>query len=148
MQSSWSKGISETNLKLKIPCSKWMHQPVTSQVDACTSQAYACMYCMHCPMTSKANACSYCMGSVVSISSQIYLSSPATLAEMMALNIDISLNRLINGIHHLSCCHCSVSGFGKKYWQYSKKWENTHLVSDQTSQKTILNRFLSCHRKW
>jgi hypothetical protein len=28
---------------------------------------------MHCPMTSQADACSYCVGSVVSISSQIYL---------------------------------------------------------------------------
>ncbi len=72
-QSSWSKGISETNLKLLIPCSKCMHQPVTSQADACTSQAYACMYCMHCPMTSQANACSYCMDSVVLIFSRIYL---------------------------------------------------------------------------
>jgi hypothetical protein len=26
-----------------------MHRPVTSQANACTSQAYACMYCMHCP---------------------------------------------------------------------------------------------------
>jgi hypothetical protein len=42
---------------------------VTSQVDACTSLAYACMYFMHCPMTSQADACSYCMGSVVLISS-------------------------------------------------------------------------------
>jgi hypothetical protein len=57
-QISWSKGISETNLKLKIPCSKCMHQPVTSQADAYTSQSQAdaytsqaCsfMYCMHCP---------------------------------------------------------------------------------------------------
>ncbi len=72
-QSSWSKGISETNLKLKIPCSKCMHQPVTSQANACTSQAYACMYCMHCPMMSEVDACSYCLGSVVLISSQIYL---------------------------------------------------------------------------
>jgi len=50
-----------------------MHRPVTSWADACTSQAYACMYCMHCPMTSQADACSYCMGSVVLILSQIYL---------------------------------------------------------------------------
>jgi hypothetical protein len=48
-QISWSKGISETNLKLKIPCSKCMHQPVTSQADAYTSQACSFMYCMHCP---------------------------------------------------------------------------------------------------
>ncbi len=65
-QSSWSKGISETNLKLQMPCSKYMHRPVMSQADACT-------YCMHCPLTSQADACSYCMGPVVSISSWIYL---------------------------------------------------------------------------
>jgi hypothetical protein len=53
MQSSWSKGISKTNLKLYIPCSKCMHCNVTSQADACTSQAYACMFCMHCPMMSQ-----------------------------------------------------------------------------------------------
>jgi len=51
--------------KQQSPCSKCMHWPVTSQADACTSQAYTCMYCMHCPMTSQADACSYCMGSVV-----------------------------------------------------------------------------------
>jgi hypothetical protein len=44
-----SKGISETNLKIKIPCTKCMHRTVMSQADACTSQAYACMYCIHCP---------------------------------------------------------------------------------------------------
>jgi len=44
-----------------------------SQANACTSQAYACMYCMHCPMTSQANADSYCMSSVVLILCQIYL---------------------------------------------------------------------------
>ncbi len=70
-QSSQSKGISETNLKLQIPCSKCMHQPVMSQADACTSKAYACKFCMHCPMMSQANACSYCRGSVVLILSWI-----------------------------------------------------------------------------
>jgi hypothetical protein len=50
-----------------------MHWPVTSQADACTSQAYSSMYYMHCPMTSQADACSYCMGSVVLISSWLYL---------------------------------------------------------------------------
>jgi hypothetical protein len=73
VQSSWSKGISETNLKLYIPYSKCMHQPVTSHANACNSQAYASMYCMHCPMTSQADACSYCMGSVALILSRIYL---------------------------------------------------------------------------
>ncbi len=34
---------------------------------------HACMYCMYCSMTSQANACSYCMGSAVLISCQIYL---------------------------------------------------------------------------
>jgi hypothetical protein len=48
-QSSWSKDISETNLKLQIPCSKCMYWPVMSQADACTSQAYACMYCFIAP---------------------------------------------------------------------------------------------------
>jgi hypothetical protein len=72
-QSSWSKGISETNLKLKIPCHYCMYWPVTSQADAWTSQANARMYCMHCYMMSKADACSYCMCSVVLISSKIYL---------------------------------------------------------------------------
>ncbi len=71
-QSSWSKGISEANLKLLIPCSKCMQQPCDRPV---TSQADACMYCNHCPMTSQANACSYCMGSVVLILSRIYLYS-------------------------------------------------------------------------
>ncbi len=73
IQCSWSKGVSETNLKLKIPCRKCMHWPVTSQANACTSHSYPCMYCLPCPMTSQADACSYCMDSVVSISSQIYL---------------------------------------------------------------------------
>ncbi len=72
-QSSWSNGISEINLKLKIPCCYCMYWPVTSQADAWTSQANACMYCMHCPMMSQTDACSYSTGSVVLISSQIYL---------------------------------------------------------------------------
>ncbi len=56
------------------PCCNCMHRPaVTSQANACTSQAYACMYCMHCPMMSQADACSYCMGSIVLILSWIYL---------------------------------------------------------------------------
>jgi hypothetical protein len=68
------KVFSETNLKLKISCSRCMHhQPVMSQANACTSQAYACMYFMHCPMMSQTDAWSYCMGSVVWILSQIYL---------------------------------------------------------------------------
>ncbi len=46
-----------------------MYQPVMSQADTCTSQAYACMYCMHCPRMSQAKACRYCMGPVVLISS-------------------------------------------------------------------------------
>ncbi len=50
-----------------------MHRPVMSQAYAFTSQAYACMYCMHCSMMSQADACSYCMVSVVWISSWIYL---------------------------------------------------------------------------
>ncbi len=50
-----------------------MHWAVTSQANACTSQVCTCMYCMHCPMTSQADACSYCLGSVVLISSLIYL---------------------------------------------------------------------------
>jgi hypothetical protein len=44
-----------------------------SQAGACSSQANACPYCMHCPITSQADACSYCMGSVVLNSSQICL---------------------------------------------------------------------------
>ncbi len=72
-QSSWCKGISETKSKWQSPCNYCMHQPVTSQANACTSHAYGCMCCMHCPMTSQADACSYCMGSVVLILSRIYL---------------------------------------------------------------------------
>jgi len=49
-QSSWSKGISETNL----------------------NRSHAVSACMHCPMMSQADAFSYCLGSV-SISSWIYL---------------------------------------------------------------------------
>jgi hypothetical protein len=37
-------------------CMYSMHWPVMSQAAACTSQAYACMYCMHCPMMSQADA--------------------------------------------------------------------------------------------
>jgi hypothetical protein len=44
-----------------------MNQPVMSQANACI--------CMHYPMMSQTDACSYCMGSVVLISSQIYLYS-------------------------------------------------------------------------
>ncbi len=48
-QSSWRKGISETNSKLKIPCSKCMQQlwnwPMTSQADACTTGR--CMHVLH-----------------------------------------------------------------------------------------------------
>ncbi len=51
------------------------HAVSKPQADACTSQAYACMYYMHCPMASKADACTYCMGSVVLILSGIYLYS-------------------------------------------------------------------------
>jgi hypothetical protein len=72
LQSSWSKGISETNLKLQIPCSKCMQQPCDWPV---MSQADACTHCMHCPMISQADACSYCMGSVVLILSRIHLYS-------------------------------------------------------------------------
>jgi hypothetical protein len=50
-----------------------MHQPVMSQADACTSQAYEFMYCMHYPMMSQADAYSYCMGPVFFILSWIYL---------------------------------------------------------------------------
>jgi len=64
--------LSETNLKLWIPCSKCMHRPMMSQADACTSQAYTCMYCMHCPIMSQADACNYCMGYVVLFLSRIY----------------------------------------------------------------------------
>ncbi len=53
--------------------------------DACTSQAYVCMYCMHCPMMSQVDACSYCMGSVVLISSGIYLYLQL-LWELLSLN--------------------------------------------------------------
>jgi hypothetical protein len=53
LQSSWSKGISEMRLKHQNPCSKCMHWPVISQADACTSQAYEWIYCMHCPMMSQ-----------------------------------------------------------------------------------------------
>ncbi len=67
------KGISEVKSKQQSPCSNCMHRHVMSQVNACTSQAYACMYCMNCPMMSQANSCSYCMGSVVLISSWIFL---------------------------------------------------------------------------
>ncbi len=65
--------ISETNLKLLIPCSKCMHRPMTCMHQPVMSQANACMYCMQCPMMSQANACNFCMGSIVLISSQIYL---------------------------------------------------------------------------
>ncbi len=51
VHSSWSKGISETNLKLQIPCSKCMQQPCDQPM---MSQANACTYCMHCPMMSQA----------------------------------------------------------------------------------------------
>ncbi len=44
-----------------------------NRLDACTSKAYACLYCMHYSMMSQANACSYCMGSLVLILSRIYL---------------------------------------------------------------------------
>ncbi len=54
-------------------CMYCIHCCMTSQADACSSQAYACMYCIHCPMTSKADAYSYYMGSVVLILSWIYL---------------------------------------------------------------------------
>ncbi len=47
------------------PCSICMHRPVTSQADGCTSQAYAYLYCMLCPMTLQPDACIYCMGSIV-----------------------------------------------------------------------------------
>jgi hypothetical protein len=60
--------MSDTNLKLKIPCTRCMHKPVMSQADACT-------FCMDCPMTSQADACTYCMGSVVLILPRIYLYS-------------------------------------------------------------------------
>jgi hypothetical protein len=53
MQSSWSKGISEMKSKHQSPCSNCMHQPVTSQADACT----------------------YCMGSEVSSLHRTYLYS-------------------------------------------------------------------------
>ncbi len=98
MQSSWSKGISETNLKLQIPCSKCMHWSVMSQADAFTSQAYACMYCMHCPMMSQADACSYCIGSVVLILSRIYPQTPK--------NIDC--------LSHLVCFISTVTGRSNK----------------------------------
>jgi hypothetical protein len=50
-----------------------MYWLVMSQANACASQAYVCMYCMHYPMMSQADACSYCTGSVVLISSRIYI---------------------------------------------------------------------------
>ncbi len=62
-QSSWSKGISETNLKLKIPCSKCMQQPRDQPM---TSQANACSKCMHCPMMSQAKLHRLCCFNFVS----------------------------------------------------------------------------------
>jgi hypothetical protein len=90
-QSSWSNCISETKSKWQSPCSKCMHWPVTSQADACTSQAYACMYCMHCPLMSQADACSYCFGSVVLILSQIYLDLYLQLLCMKTILISLQL---------------------------------------------------------
>jgi hypothetical protein len=49
LQRRWSKGKSEMKSKQQSPCSNLQHWPVTSQTDACTPQAYACMSCMHCP---------------------------------------------------------------------------------------------------
>jgi hypothetical protein len=75
-----------------------MHRPVMAQANACTSQAYTCMYCMHCPMMSQADACSYCMGYVVLISSQIYL-----YLQLLCLFNFIFLPGLIDNIQKGSC---------------------------------------------
>jgi len=58
------------------------------------SQADARMYYMHCPMTSQGDACTYCMGSVVLISSRIYL-TPATLHKARYLFIYTQRNGLM-----------------------------------------------------
>ncbi len=75
-QSSWSNGMSETKLKLQIPCSECMQQPCDHLM---MSQSDACSKCMqqpcYSPMMTQAYECCYCMGSVVSILSRIYLYS-------------------------------------------------------------------------
>ncbi len=63
------------------------HKVAGVQADACTSQAYSCMYCMHCPMMSQADACSYCMGSVVLILSRMYLYLQVLCMSHNVLNI-------------------------------------------------------------
>ncbi len=67
------KGISETKSKQQSPCSNCMHQPVMPWGNACSTCMHKPVRCMHHPVTSQANACTYYMGSVVLISSRIYL---------------------------------------------------------------------------
>ncbi len=80
-QSSRSKGISETNLKLYNPSSICMHRPVTSRGNACSTchRDTFGLCCMHWLVMSQANhmvaACTNCMGFKVSSLSRIYLYS-------------------------------------------------------------------------
>jgi hypothetical protein len=67
-------GVSETNLKLKVPCSKCMHRPVMSWGNACSTCMHWPVTSMHWPVMSQADACTYCMGSKVLSLSRIYSS--------------------------------------------------------------------------
>jgi hypothetical protein len=103
-QSSWSKGISEMKYKQQNPCSNCMLRPVMSQANACTSQAYACMYCMHCPLTSQADACSYCMCSIVLILSRIYLYLQLLWVPIGTKNLGMEKSKnMFGGIPIFSC---------------------------------------------
>jgi hypothetical protein len=69
------KGIFEMKSKQWSPCSKCMHQPVTSWGNAFSTCMHKPGRCMPRPVMSQADACTYCMGSKVSSLSQIYLYS-------------------------------------------------------------------------
>jgi len=76
LQSSWSKGLSETKSKQQSPCSNCIHRPVMSWGN---NMVAACTYCMHRPLMSRGNHVvaggTYCMGSKVSSLSRMYLYS-------------------------------------------------------------------------
>jgi hypothetical protein len=110
-----------------------MHWPVTSQADACTSQAYACMYCMHCPMTSQADACSYCMGSVVLISSQIYLYLQLLWTFSLFVPTNISYVYLfIAALYRFKYIlfQCAVFYYSTSFYEREKNVSLTHWWSE------------------
>ncbi len=63
------KGISETKSKQQSPCSNM------SWGNAYSTCMHKCVRCMHQPVTSQADACTNCMGFKVSSLSWIYLYS-------------------------------------------------------------------------